>query len=315
MNLLSGFIAQILHTLLMLAAAPLLVGIRRWLEARLAGHAGPGLLQYWRDLLRLSRKETVLAESASIISAASPLISAASIVVALSLVPSFALGMTFAPLGDLLVIAGLLALARGSLALANMDAGTAFGGMSASRSMALGGLSEPALLLVVFVLALLAGSSNLDLVAAMQQETATAWRAGVSIALAATLLIAIVDIGIGSASQAHPTLRQRAATAEFSAGDLALIDATDTLRLLLWFNLIGAMFLPFGMAPAGAGPLAWPLGLLCWLGRSLLFTLLLAALPGLLGPLRLMRASRMAGVAILLGLLAAALLFADMGAA
>jgi formate hydrogenlyase subunit 4 len=314
MNLLIGFIAQILHTVLMIAAAPLLVGIRRWLEARLAGHAGPALLQYWRDLRRLMRKETVLAESASTMSTGMPLISTASMVVAISLVPSFALGMTSASLADLLVIAGLFALARASLALAGMDAGTAFGGMSASRSMALAGISEPALLLVVFVLGLLAGSSNLDLVAAMQQETA-AWRAGVSIAFAAMLLIALLDIGITPASQAHPTMRQRGAAAEFSAGDLALIDATDTLRLLLWFNLIGAMFLPFGMAPAGAGLLAWPLGLLCWVGRTLLFTLLLAGLTCVLGRLRLVRASRMAGVAVVLALLAALLLFADMGAA
>jgi formate hydrogenlyase subunit 4 len=314
MNLLTGFIAQILHTVLMIAAAPLLVGIRRWLEARLAGHAGPPLLQYWRDLLRLLRKEAVLAESASVVSAATPLISAASIVVAISLVPSFALGMTFAPLADLLVIAGLFALARGSLALAGMDAGTASGGMSASRSMALAGIAEPALLLVIFVLGLLAGSSNLDLVAAMQQES-TVWRAGISFAFAALLLIALLDIGIAPASQAHPTMRQRVAAAEFSAGDLALIETTDSLRLLLWFNLIGAIFLPLGMAPAGASPLAWPLGLLCWVGRTLLFTLLLAVLPRVLGRLRLARASRMAGMAIVLGLLAALLLFADMGAA
>ena len=78
--------------------------------------------------------------------------------------------MTLAPFADLLVIAGLLAVARCSIALAGMDAGTALGGMGASRTMAVACLSEPALVLAIFALGLLAGSSNLDVIAAMQQE-------------------------------------------------------------------------------------------------------------------------------------------------
>ena len=307
MTLLTGFVAQLLHIALMLAAAPTLVGIRRWLEARLAGHSGPSILQHWRDLLRLLCKESVLAESASSLSAAAPLVSAAAIVIAASLVPSFALGMSFAPFADLLVIAGLLAVARCSLALAGMDAGTAFGGMGASRTMALASLSEPALLLVVFVLGLLAGSSNLDLVASMQQESGTEWRAGVSLALAATLLVAQVECDSGQT--------RRTMTLEFSGRDLALIDGAEALRLLLWLNLIGAMLLPFGMAPAGAAPVAWLLGLACWVVKTLLFTIALAVLPSVLGRMRMMRASHMLGVAILLGLLAAVYLFANMGTA
>jgi formate hydrogenlyase subunit 4 len=307
MTLLTGFVAQLLHIALMLAAAPTLVGIRRWLEARLAGHAGPSILQHWRDLLRLLRKESVLAESASSLSVAAQLVSAAAIVIAASLVPSFALGMSFAPFADLLVIAGLLAVARCSLVLAGMDAGTAFGGMGASRTMALASLSEPALLLVVFVLGLLAGSSNLDLVASMQQESGMEWRAGVSLAFAAMLLVALVECDGG---QVH-----RVMTLEFSGRDLALIDGAEALRLLLWLNLIGAMFLPFGMAPAGAAPVAWLLGLVCWLAKTLLFTIALAVLPSVLGRMRMMRASHMLSVAILLGLLAAVYLFANMGTA
>lgn len=300
MNLLFGFVAQLLHIALTLAAAPTLIGIMRWIEARLTGHVGPAIVQPWRDLHRLLRKESVLAESASDITATAPLISAAAIAIAAVLVPSFALGMSFAPFADLLVIIGLLTLSRGSLALAAMDAGTAPGGMTASRMMNLACLTEPALLLVVFVLALLAGSSNLDLIAAMQQESATDWRTAVVLAFAATLLVAFADGG------------WRATLTEFSGRDLALIEATDALRLLLWFNLIGAMFLPFGMAPSGTGPLVWLVGLASWLVRTLLFALAAAVVPVVVGRLRMMRVAQLLGVAILLGLLAIAYLFAGM---
>ncbi len=145
-------------------------GCIRRLKARLLGRVGPPLLQPWRDLLRLLRKQPVMAENASWLFAAAPAGCLAAIAAAAALVPSFALGMASAPLADLLVIAGLLALARCILALAAMDVGTAFGGIGASREMTFAVFAEPALLLVIFTLALLAGTTNLDVIAACLRE-------------------------------------------------------------------------------------------------------------------------------------------------
>ena len=132
--------------------------------------------------------------------------------------------------------------------------------MAASRTMLLGCLAEPALLLVLFVLALLAGSLDLDVIAAMQMENGVDWRIGVGLALAATLLVALID-----------AMRREALALDLGGRDLALIEAADALRLLVWFNLIGAMFLPFGMARSDAGPVAWAVGIITWLVRTLLF--------------------------------------------
>jgi formate hydrogenlyase subunit 4 len=304
MTLLTGLVAQLLHIALIAAAAPTLIGIHRWMQARLAGRAGPSPLQPWRELTRLLRKQTMLAESASGVATIAPVACAAATAVAACLVPSFTLGMTFAPFADLLLISGLLMAARGSLALAAIDAGTAPGGMAASRAMLLACLAEPALLLALFVLALLAGSLNLDLIAAMQMENGADWRAGAGFALAATLLVALVD-----------AMRREASGLDLGGPDLALIDAADAVRLLVWFNLIGAMFLPFGMARSGAGPIAWAVGSIAWLARTLLFAAALALLDAVLGRIRLLRAAHILGVAVLLGLLAAVFLFVDMGAA
>lgn len=304
MTLLTGLVAQLLHIVLIAAAAPTLIGVHRWMQARLAGRAGPSPLQPWRELIRLLHKQTMLAESASGVTTIAPVACAAATAVAACLVPSFALGMTFAPFADLLLISGLLMAARGSLALAAIDAGTAPGGMAASRAMLLACLAEPALLLALFVLALLAGSLNLDLIAAMQMENDADWRIGAGFALAATLLVALVD-----------AMRRDASALDLSGPDLALIDAADAVRLLVWFNLIGAMFLPLGMARSGAGPIAWAVGIIAWLARTLVFATTLALLHAVLGRIRLLHAAHILGVAVLLGLLAAVFLFADMGAA
>ncbi len=304
MALLSGLVTQVLHIALLGVAAPSLIGIERWMQARLAGRVGPPPLQPWWDLMRLLRKERTLAESASDVTRIAPAFCAAATAIAACLVPSFALGMTFAPFGDLLVIAGLLALARCSVALVAMDAGTALGGVGASRSMLLACLAEPALLLVLFVLALLAGSLNLNVIAVMQSENGLASQVGIGIALAATLLVALVG-----------TMRREMLMDEFGGPDLALLEIADAMRMLVWFNLIGAMFLPFGMAPAAKGPIAWAVGVACWLIRTLALAGGMALLHTVIGRTRLLREAQMLGVAVLLGLLAAIFLFADMGSA
>jgi formate hydrogenlyase subunit 4 len=302
MNLLLGFIAQLLHIALIAAAAPSLVGLLRWLQARLSGHVGPPVLQPWRDLLRLLRKQPVLAESATVVTSHAPLACAATTAVAGSLVPSFALGMLFAPFADLLLIFGLLFAARCSLALTAGDVGNTLGGIGASRVMLVGCLVEPALLLVAMVAALLAGSLNLDLIVAMQQESD--WQIGILLALIALLLVGFVD-----------ATRREPLAEELAGIDLALIDLSEAARLLLWFNLIGAMFLPFGMAPMGSSLLAWVIGMAAWLGRTVLFAVVLAVARAVIGRICLTQSAQALGAAALLGLLAAALLVAQTGAA
>ncbi|MFC7608625.1 hypothetical protein [Teichococcus aestuarii] len=60
-----AIVTQLLHAALLLALAPLLVGVVRWLKARLLGRRGAHPFQPWRDLRKLLRKQPVLAEGAS----------------------------------------------------------------------------------------------------------------------------------------------------------------------------------------------------------------------------------------------------------
>lgn len=303
MNLLIGLLAQLMHIALMAATAPAILSVQQWLDARLAGQQGPPLLQTWRDFCRLARKQPVSAEGASQITDMAPLVATAAIAVAACLVPSFSLGMTFGRFADVLVIGGLLALARCSLALAAMDAGSAWGGIGASRTMLLACGSDAALLLVAFIFGLLAGSINIDLISAIQQEAGLHGPVPAILALASIVPVAMVDAGV---------LRRESMTVEFSGFDLALIELAGALRLLVWFDLLGALFLPFGMVSADGGPLAWLVGLICWLARVLVFMLALGVLRALLGRMRLTLAARMLGVSVVLAVLAVLFLFAGM---
>jgi formate hydrogenlyase subunit 4 len=309
----AAVLTQLLHLALVLAAAPLVVGGVRWLKARMMGRVGPHPLQPWRDLQKLLRKRPVLAENASWISRAAPYLAVAAAVAALALVPSFSRAMLFAPMSDLLLIAGLLALGRVALALAGMDVGTAFGGLGAAREMSFAALAEPALLLAALIFAILAGSTGLEQIAATFQEGAVGLRVSLGLALIALCAVAVAEnarIPVDNpATHLELTMVHEAMILEASGRHLALWEAASALRLTLWLALIVSVFLPFGAAPAGFAPLGWALGVVAWVAKMALLCVALAAFESAIAKMRVFRVPEFLGVALLLGLLGAILLF------
>lgn len=319
MQLLGALLAQLLHLALMLAAAPLVVGVTRWLKARMMGRRGASPLQPYRDLEKLLRKRPVLAENASAVSEAAPYAGLAATIAAAALVPSFAHGMALAPAADLILLAGLLAVARVALALAGMDVGTAFGGLGAAREMSFSAFAEPTLILCVLTLAILGGTTNLDAIAATMRDGQLGIRVSLGLAAIAMLAVAVAEnarIPVDNpATHLELTMVHEAMLLESSGRQLALWDAQAALRLTLWLALIAAVFVPFGTARAGAGPLAWVVGLLAFALKMGALCLALAVFESAIAKMRVFRVPEFLGAALLLALLAVALLFVSTGLA
>lgn len=317
MLVLGAVLTQLLHVALMLAAAPLVVGVTRWLKARMQGRRGASPLQPFRDLAKLCAKRPLLAENASLVSEAAPYLALAATLVAAALVPGFAHGMAFAPAADLVLVAGLLALARMALALNGMDAGTAFGGLGAAREMSFAVFAEPALLVSALSFAILAGSTNLDQIGAVFRDGALGLRVSLGLAAVAMVAVALAEnarIPVDNpATHLELTMVHEAMLLEASGRHLALWELQAALKLTLWLALVATIFLPFGTAPAGSGPLAWLIGLLAWGAKMGGLCLALALFEGAIAKMRVFRVPEFLGAALLLALLAAVLLFVSTG--
>lgn len=319
MAIFASLLTQLLHIALMLLAAPLLVGGLRWGKARLMGRRGPHPMQPWRDLAKLLRKRPVLAEEASIVSRAAPYLALAATLLAAALVPSFAFGMALAPMADLLLIGGLLALARVALALNGHDAGTAFGGLGAAREMTFAVFAEPALLVCVMVFAVLIGSTNLHAIGHGLADGQMGLRVSLLFAAVALMAVALAEnarVPVDNpATHLELTMVHEAMLLEASGRHLALWEMQAALKLLLWLSLLAALFLPFGTAPPGSGPFAWALGLLLWAAKIGLLALALAVFESAMAKMRVFRVPEFLGGALMLALLAAALIFVSTGLA
>jgi formate hydrogenlyase subunit 4 len=265
MALILNLAVQGIQMALVLLLAPLLTGIVRKVKARLTRRQGASIIQPYRDLLRLMRKEALLGS------------------------------------------------ARFYQALAGMDVGTSFGGIGSSREMMIATFAEPAMLLTVFTLALVAGSTQLSTVAAMMSSSSVGLRVSLGMALFAMIMVAIAETGRvpvdNPATHLELTMVHEAMVLEYSGRHLALIEFAASLKLLFYCSLIGCVFLPWGIATAGAGPLAYLLGGVIYLGKLVVLGFLLALFETAIAKMRVFRVPQFLGAALMLSLLGTLLLF------
>ena len=311
--MMADLFVQFCEMLVVLGLAPLLAGYVRSLKARLVGRRGPPLMQPYRDLLRLIRKEVVLADSASWLFRAAPYIVFAATWVAAALVPTFATGLLFSYAADMIAIVALLATARFMLALAGLDVGTSFGGIGSSREMMIASLAEPAMVMVVFTLSLLAGSTQLSSIAAFMQGPGVGLRVSLAMALVALIMVAIAEnarIPVDNpATHLELTMVHEAMILEYSGRHLALIELASFVKLLLYISIIGCVFAPWGIAVAGQGLGSHLVGLALYVVKLAVAGLLLALFETAIAKMRVFRYSDFLGSALMLGVLATLLLF------
>lgn len=298
---------------LVLALAPLLTGFVRKVKARLTRRQGAPIIQPYRDLLRLLRKEVVLAQNASWLFRSAPYLIFATIWVAAALVPTFATGLYFSWTADLIALVALLGSARFYQALAGMDVGTSFGGIGSSREVMIASFAEPAMLLTVFTVALVAGSTQLSTVAEVMSSSRVGLRVSLGMALFAMIMVAIAEnarVPVDNpATHLELTMVHEAMILEYSGRHLALIEFAASLKLLLYCSLIACIFMPWSLASAEAGPVAYLVGGVVYLGKLVLLGFALAVFETAIAKMRVFRVPEFLGAALMLALLATLLRF------
>ena len=313
MELIAGLVLQGLQMLIVAGLAPGLVGLVRKVKARLTRRRGASVLQPYRDILRLMRKDVVLAENASWLFRVSPYMIFAATWVAAALVPTFATGLRFSWTADLIAIVALLGSARFFLSLAGMDVGTSFGGIGASREMMIGALAEPAMLLTVFTVALIAGSTQLSNVVDYMASPAVGIRVSLGMALVALVIVAIAEnarIPVDNpATHLELTMVHEAMVLEYSGRHLAMIELAAAIKLMLYVALIGCIFIPWTIAQPGAGLAAHLAGFAAFLAKITLGGTALGLFETAIAKMRVFRVPDFLGAALMLGLLGTLLMF------
>jgi formate hydrogenlyase subunit 4 len=301
----------LLEMTLLVLLGPLVTGTIQKLKARLQCRRGAGVLQPYRDLIKLFRKGTVQADSASGLFWSIPVLVLAATVAAGALVPVVQARAPAFPLGDAVLLLGLLALARFLTAVGALDAGGAFGGMGASREMTLAPLVEPVLMMVVFSTAVIAGTTELGVLAAQRGTSwVFAWHAPDFLGFAAMLVLLPAETGRIPVDNPDTllelTMLHEGMLIEHSGPGLGCMALASHTRQIVTLALVSALFFPI-VPVNGADTAGLLLGVGAFAAKILVLAVYLALVEASYAKLRLFRVPQYLGIGFVCAITALAL--------
>ncbi len=114
----------LIQALVLFAVAPLLSGITRVARARLHNRRGPGVLQEYRDIIKLLGRQSVGPDASGWVFRLTPYVMVGVMLTIATALPVVTVGSPLPQLGDLITLLYLFAIARFFFAISGLDTGS-----------------------------------------------------------------------------------------------------------------------------------------------------------------------------------------------
>lgn len=302
---------QVAQVVTVIALSPLLQGVILQWEERVQRARGPGVFQPYRDLWKLFHKQLVVPDSASWIYWTAPVVAFTCMLTVPILIPVLTdFPLPLSDMGD--ILGGGLILTFGSFAvvLAGLDSGSAYGGIGSSRSVMLGILAEPTLILVLVGITLLAKAMlpfvvNHLLVA----QPSVYWSPAHLFLVFAFFVLLLVEtdrLPIHSSTHIEVYMIEEARILEYSGPLLALLKWASMMKQFILYTIFcNVLTLPWGLSQHGTalGALGAAIGLFL---RMLLVVLVVVLVETAQSRLRFFRYQEPLAASFMLAVLAIA---------
>ncbi len=293
----------LLQALLLAALAPLFSGFARVLRAKMHSRHGPPLLQNYYDLFKLMKRQEILPAEGRLVFRITPYIVVVAVLLVAMIIPILVSQSPFGWAGDVILVIYLLALVRFFTSLSGMSSGSTYAGIGSRRELLLSALVEPLMLLVMFVMALLAGSTNLGVISTgiaggTLPYYATVWLGMIAFAFVVFIEMGKIPFDVGEAEQEI----QEGALTEYSGRGLALMKWGLYIKQLAVVALFLAVFIPFGSLPTlTVGGVV--LALVTFLVKAAVLYVIAALVENSMARVRFIKASSVTWIALGVGLL------------
>ena len=238
--------------LLLLLLAPLLLSFITSLKMILLYKRPSSIFQGYRNFSKLLKKETIISQEASAITTYAPFLVLSPLIVTMFFLPPVVQGAYYVSFVDAFTITGLISLSTFFLMLLGLDSASAFGGMGSSREAFISALVEPAMVLTIFSVSMMAGNlgvaqAGVNLAEYFPQEHMASFLfAGISFFI---LLIAENGRIPVDNPQTHLelTMVHEAMILDITGVYLAIIEMASSIKFIIFASLFVSLFIPFGM--------------------------------------------------------------------
>ncbi len=288
--------------LVLILIAPILLSFIKVVKMVLLYKKPISIFQGYRNFEKLLIKETLISEESSSITKIAPFIILSPLLLTLFFLPPVMSGAYYVNFVDAFTITGLISLSTFFLMLLGLDSASSFGGMGASREAFIAALVEPAMILTIFSVSMMANDlgiaqAGVNLSTHFPKEHMASFLfSGISFFI---LLIAEngripVD---NPETHLELTMVHEAMILDIGGFYLALIESAASIKFVIFASLFASLFLPFGLhLPIVAA-------FLVFIGKLFMIAFAIALLEVNTAKLRLFKVPNLLGIAIVFSFL------------
>jgi formate hydrogenlyase subunit 4 len=302
LEVIATLLIGIMQGLIIILLSPLMTGISRKVKARSQKRIGASIIQPYYDLAKMmTLKEEVTPKDASWIFVCAPWINFICISTAAFLIPIFLTYSPFGYAGDIFVLIGLFGLGKFFLILAAIDTGSMFGGLGGSREIMISSILEPFLFMAVFLASLTHGGTNISTIIGEAAASTTPVSPIILFAVIALVIMIIIETGRlpfdNPATNLELTMVHKAMIFEYSGKSLALLEWASYVKQLILFSIVINLISPWGIS-LSTSPASILVGIAAYIGKVLLFAVILTFLEIRVAKWRLFRIPDMIAMAV-----------------
>lgn len=243
-------IITIFQAIVILAVAPLAMGLVRMFKARMQGRKGASLFLPYLTLATLLRKEMVISKSTSWVFRLVPFVVLGTTVFLALVLPLVGTGGALSRMSDFILVASVLALGAIFLVLGGLDSASAFGGMGSAREMTISSLIEPTVIVTFSAFAVATGQTTIDGMLVFQPILSLSVLSLVLMTLAENARYPVDN----PATHLELTMVHEAMVLEYSGPYLAMLEYASSLKLTIFTLLVANILFPnfFFLTPFAA---------------------------------------------------------------
>ena len=295
-------IFYIVTILLLLLLAPILLSFIKSLKMILLFKRPSPLLQGYKNFAKLMQKETIVSEETSSITTYAPFLVLSPLLVTMFFLPPIVHGAFYVSFVDAFTITGLISLSTFFLMLLGLDSASSFGGIGSSREAFISALVEPAMVLTVFSVSMMAGDLGIGQAGVNLSEhfpkehMASFLFSGISFFI---LLIAEngripVD---NPETHLELTMVHEAMILDLSGVYLAIVEAAASVKFVIFASLFVSLFIPYGLEYSA------PIAILIFIAKLFGVAIAIALLEVNIAKLRLFKVPNLLGISIVFAFL------------
>lgn len=238
------------QSILIIVLSPLFIGILKKMKATLRGYKGSSIVQTYYDLSKLLKKGRIISNKSSFITTIGPTVILSATITTAFFIPVFYTSMekTF---GNLFILMFAFGIVKMFTVLIGLDSSSTFGGMGSSRESFISMMAEPLILFLMIFLYVETNDFNVFHISFINSKTLHYDTAHLITMVTFVIAILAENARIpfdNPETHLELTMMHEAMILDLSGSDLAYVELSSYIKLIVYLIILINCFVPIGIA-------------------------------------------------------------------